>query len=583
VNITRDIAVLFEKGIAHLDAGQYAAAADIFSQVLARVPAFSPGHNALGLARAGLGRTAEALASYDAAVRADPSSAAPLINRATLLRGMGRLDTALADLDKAVVLEPEDPAGHANRGSLLMEMSRPAAAIASFDRALALHPAFPYLPGFRLINKAYICDWSAIDDELAALAERIRRGEPVAAPWTLLALIDSPDLQRRAAESWMAVKCPPNNALGPVAKYPRHERIKVGYFCADFHRHPTGHLIAGLFERHHRSNFEIIAFSLRPVRDDDMHRRIVAAVDRFIDVQGRNDREIAALSRELEIDIAVDLNGLITNNRVGIFAHRAAPTQVNYLAYPGTMGAPYIDYILADDTVIPDPAFYTERVVRLPDCYQVNDAERQVADRRFTRAELGLPETGFVFCCFNNNFKITPRMFDVWMRILHGVDGSVLWLIEDNAAAAANLRREAERRGVDQTRLVFAPRMPQEDHLARQSAADLFLDTRPYNAHTTGSDALWAGVPLLTCPGESFASRVAASLLQTMGLPELIAATLADYEVLAISLGKDRGRLEAIKQKLQRNRASSPLFDLARFTLNIEAAYTGMVEGVRAS
>ncbi len=578
MNITRDIAVLFEKGIAALNVGQYAPAAEIFTQVLARVPAFAPGHNALGLALAGLGRTADALASYDAAARADPSFAAPYINGATLVRDLGRLDAALASLDKAVALEPGDPAGHGNRGSLLMEMGRPAAAVASFDRALALNPAFPYAPGLRLINKAYTCDWSAIDQELADLADKIGRGEPVAPPWTLLALIDSPELQRKAAEAWVAAKFPTNTDLGPVAKYPNHERIKVGYYCADFHRHPTGHLIAGLFERHDRSKFEVIAFSLRPVRDDDMHKRIVAAVDRFIDVRDRSDKDVAALSRTLEIDIAVDLNGLITNNRMGIFSYRAAPIQVNYLAYPGTMGAPFMDYILADNTVIPDPAFYTERVVRLPDCYQVNDAQRQVADRRFTRAELGLPETGFVFCCFNNNFKITPRLFDVWMRILRAVDGSVLWLIEDSAAAAANLCREAEGRGIDRGRLVFAPRMPQEDHLARQTAADLFLDTLPYNAHTTGSDALWVGLPLLTCPGESFAARVAASLLQTMGLPELIAPTLVEYEALAITLAKDPGRLAETKWKLMHNRTSSPLFDLERFTRDIEAAYAPMYE-----
>jgi predicted O-linked N-acetylglucosamine transferase (SPINDLY family) len=578
VNITRDMALLFEEGIAAFKAGQYTPAADIFVRVLARMPAFAPGHNALGLALAGLGRTAEALASYEAAARADPSFAPPYINRATLLRNLGDLDAALANLDKAVALQPEDPTGHSNRGSLLTEMGQPTAAVASFDRTLALNPAYPYVPGLRLINKAYICDWSAIDEELAELEARIRRGEPVALPWTLLALIDSPQLQRKAAEAWEAAKFPQNGTLGPVAKYPRHERIKVGYYCADFHRHPTGHLIAGLFERHHRSKFEVIAFSLRPVRDDDMHRRIAAAVDRFIDVRDRSDRDVAVLSRALEIDIAVDLNGLISSNRAGIFTHRAAPIQVNYLAYPGTMGAPYIDYIIADKTVIPDPAFYTERVVWLPDCYQVNDAERQVSDRSFTRTELGLPETGFVFCCFNNNFKITPRMFDIWMRILRSVDGSVLWLIEDNAPAAANLRREAERRGVDEARLVFAPRMPQEEHLARQTAADLFLDTLPYNAHTTGSDALWVGLPLLTCPGESFAARVAASLLRTMGMTELIAPTLADYEALAINLAKDRRRLEEIKQNLMLNRKTSPLFDLERFTLNIEAAYSRMLE-----
>jgi len=564
VRITRDIAALFETGIAALNAGEYVRAAEVFARVLARAPAFAPGHNALGLARAALGRGAEALASYDTAARADASSAAPYINRATLLRDMGRAEDALADLDKAVALEPDNAACHGNRGSLLMEMNRPAAAVVSFDRALALNPSFPYAPGLRLINKAYICDWASIDEEVAALKAKIERGEPASPPWPLLALIDSPQMLRKGAEAWAAARLPANNALGPLAKYPRRERIKIGYYCADFHRHPTGHLIAGLFERHHRGTFEIIGFSLRAVRDDDMHRRIAAGVDRFIDVRDRSDKDVAALSRALEIDIAVDLNGLITNNRAGIFAHRAAPIQVNYLAYPCTMGAPYIDYILADATIIPDAAFYTERVVRLPDCYQVNDAQRQVSARKFTRTELGLPEAGFVFCCFNNNFKITPRMFDVWMRILRAVDGSVLWLIEDSAAAAANLRKEAESRGVDGARLVFAPRMPQEDHLARQTAADLFLDTSPYNAHTTCSDALWVGLPLLTCPGESFASRVAASQLRTLGVPELIASSLAAYETLAIAMAGDRARLARIKQKVIEARASSPLFDLER-------------------
>jgi predicted O-linked N-acetylglucosamine transferase (SPINDLY family) len=464
-----------------------------------------------------------------------------------------------------------------------MEMGQPAGAVQSFDRALALDPSFPYARGLRLINKAYICDWTAINDEIADLDVRLRRGEPVAPPWTLLPLIDSPGLQRQAAEAWVAAKFPANGVLGPITRRSRHERIKIGYYCADFHRHPTGHLIAGLFERHHRSTFEVFAFSLRSVRDDDMHRRIMEGVDQFLDVRDRSDKDIAALSRALEIDIAVDLNGLITNNRVGIFAHRAAPVQVNYLAYPCTMGAPYIDYIIADNTVVPDAAFYTERVVRLPDCYQVNDARREVGERQFTRAQLGLPEKGFVFCCFNNNFKITPQVFDVWMRILRAVGGSVLWLIEDNAAAAANLWREAERRGIDRTRLVFAPRMPQEDHLARQAAADLFLDTLPYNAHTTCSDALWVGLPVLTCPGESFAARVAASQLRTMDLPELIAPNLAAYEALAISLAANRGRLDEIRRKLARNRISSPLFDLERFTLNIEAAYKRMYEDNRAS
>ncbi|MBX7199407.1 MAG: tetratricopeptide repeat protein [Rhodospirillaceae bacterium] len=578
MNITRDMAALFEQGAAAFTAGHYAQAVEILNAVLARAPGFAPGHNLLGLALAGLGCIPEALSRYEAALRIDPSFAAPYINRATLWRDLGDPRAALADLDKAVALDPDDPTGHANRGSLLTEMGQPAAAIASLDRARALAPDYPYVAGLRMINKAYVCDWNGIEEDLAELTAKIQGGAPAAQPWALLALIDSPALQRVAAQAWQAVKAPENRSLGPVAKYPRHERIRLGYYCADFHRHPTGHLIAGLFERHHRGAFEVIAFSLRPVRDDDMHRRIVAGVDRFIDVAGRSDKEIAALSRELEIDIAIDLNGLIANNRVGVFAHRAAPAQVSYLAYPGTMGAPYMDYLIADDTVISDPAFYTERVIALPDCYQVNDAERPVSDRRFTRAELGLPAAGVVFCCFNNNFKITPRMFDIWMRILRAVDGSVLWLIEDSAAAAANLRREAARRGIAEGRLVFAPRMPQEEHLARQALADLFLDTLPYNAHTTGSDALWVGLPVITHAGKSFAARVGASLLKAMDLPELIAPTLADYEALAIGLAKDPVRLAEIRRKVMLHRTASRLFDLDRFTVNIEAAYTHIVK-----
>jgi predicted O-linked N-acetylglucosamine transferase (SPINDLY family) len=301
-------------------------------------------------------------------------------------------------------------------------------------------------------------------------------------------------------------------------------------------------------------------------------------------VRTRTDREIAALSREMEIDIAIDLKGFTLENRIGVFAHRAAPIQVNYLGYPGTMGTPYMDYIIADDTVIPEAArpFYTEKVVNLPGSYQVNDRKRKASTRVFTRAELGLPETGFVFCCFNNSFKISPAVFEIWTRIAKAVEGSVLWLIEDNPTAVANLRRYAQAFGLDPKRLVFAPRIAPDDHLARHAFADLFLDTLPYNAHTTASDALWVGVPLITCPGESFPARVAASLLNAVGLPELIVPTLTDYEALAIALAQDPARLRDLKQKLIANRATAPLFDTDAFTRNIEAAYRHMFENHHA-
>ena len=571
---------LFRRGYALFELSGFEAAADSFARTLARSPNFAPAHNGLGLALAMLGRPAAALESYNAAIRVEPNFASPYINRSIVLRDLGRLDDALASLNRAIVLAPDNANAHGNRGTVLTELKQPAAAVVSLDRALQLNPGLPFLAGIRMLNKMQICDWTAFDRELADLVVRLERGEPASPSWPLLGLTDSAQLQRKAAESWTAAKCPEIPALGPLAKYQRHDRIKLGYYSADFHRHATAYLIAELFERHDRAKFELIAFSFGPATGDDMQKRLMAACDRFIDVSARTDRDVAVMSRELEIDIAVDLKGFSVGNRVGIFAHRAAPIQVNYLGYPCTMGASYIDYIIADETIIPDAArqFYTEKVAALPNSYQVNDRQRKISDRVFTRAELELPDKGFVFCSFNNNYKITPEIFDVWMRILKAIPGSVLWLIEDNPAAAANLRREATRRNVDTGRLVFAGRIAPEDHLARQRAADLFLDTLPYNAHTTASDALWVGLPVVTFPGGSFTSRVAASLLRAIDMAELIVPTLEEYEALAVTLASDPTRLRGIKQKLERNRLSSPLFDTERFARNIEAAYTRMFD-----
>jgi predicted O-linked N-acetylglucosamine transferase (SPINDLY family) len=318
--------------------------------------------------------------------------------------------------------------------------------------------------------------------------------------------------------------------------------------------------------------------------NDEMSQRLAASLDQFIDVRGMSDREVAKLSREMGIDIAVDLNGFIEYSRTGIFAERAAPIQVNYLGYPGTMGADYIDYIIADKTIIPEKsqAYYTEKVVYLPNSYQVNDSKRKISERRFTKQEVGLPDNAFVFCCFNNNYKILPATFDSWIRILKAVNGSRLWLPENNSTAVWNLRREAEARGVEGDRLVFAKRLLLDEHLARHRLADLFIDTLPYSAHTTASDALWAGLPVLTCMGESFASRVAGSLLNAIDLSELITSTPEDYEAKAIELAMHPETLNALKAKLERNRLTTPLFDGKLFGKHIEAAYEAMYERYRA-
>jgi predicted O-linked N-acetylglucosamine transferase (SPINDLY family) len=359
-----------------------------------------------------------------------------------------------------------------------------------------------------------------------------------------------------------------------------HDRIRIAYLSADLHDHATAHLMAGLFEMHDKSRFETTAVSFGPDDRSDLRRRLKNSFEHFLDVRADSDQAVAELVRQREIDIAVDLKGFSQNARPGIFARRAAPVQVNYLGYPGNLGADYFDYIIADETIIPDDRrqFYSEQVVWLPDSYQANDSQRQIAATTPTREQCGLPGTGFVFCCFNNTIKIMPEMFDIWMRLLTDVDGSVLWLIDGNATASANLRREAERRGVSAARLIFAPRVALAEHLARHRNADLFLDIVPCNAHTTASDALWAGVPVLTYLGGTFAGRVAASLLKAAGLPELVATSLEQYEAMALALARDPGRLASIKEKLARNRGTCPLFNTRRFTRHIEAAYVTMWE-----
>jgi predicted O-linked N-acetylglucosamine transferase (SPINDLY family) len=338
--------------------------------------------------------------------------------------------------------------------------------------------------------------------------------------------------------------------------------------------------MAELFERHDKTQFEVFAFSFGPDIQDEMRARLVSAFDHFIDVRQESDKRVAQLSRELGIDIAIDLKGYTTGARPRIFSYRVAPIQASYLGYPGTLGASYIDYLIADPILTPaeSQAYYSEKIAYLPNSYQVNDRKRAISSRRFTKQELGLPEEGFVFCCFNNNFKITPDMLDTWVRILNAVEGSVLWLFEDNAAAGRNLRKHAALKGLDASRLVFAPRMNLPEHLARHEAADLFLDTIPCNAHTTASDALWAGLPVLTCTGEAFASRVAASLLHAIKLPELVTTNIKDYEDLAIELAHNPIKLKQLKDKLAANRLTTPLFDTELFASNLESCYALMLE-----
>lgn len=521
-----------------------------------------------------------AVASYVKAIQLKPGCADFYNNLGNALRGLNRLDEAVLAYSQAAQLNPEYAEACHNRGIVLQAMARHEEAVVSLEMARRIKPSYDYISGVILFGKMKLCDWAGYDEAIATLEEQILQGRKVASPFTVTVLMDSSRLQKKAAETYANDKYPLNSSLGAIPVRSPSERIKVGYYSADFHNHATTWLIAELFERHDRSRFELFAFSFGPDRQDEMRRRITDAFDHFIDVRNQSDEEVARLSRSLSIDIAVDLKGFTHDERMGVFSYRAAPVQVSYLGYPGTTGTEYIDYLIADRILVPEASQsgYSEKIVYLPDSYQVNDRKRVIAQRQFTRAEVGLPEQGFVFCCFNNSYKITPKVFDSWVRILNAIPMSVLWLYEDNPTAVHNLRQQAVIRGLDPSRLVFAQKMELPEHLARHRLADLFLDSLPCNAHTTASDALWAGLPVLTCKGESFASRVAASLLTAMHLPDLITETVEQYEGLAIKLASHPEQLQHIKVKLKQNRLTTSLFDTERYTKNLESAFIQMVD-----
>lgn len=541
-------------------------------------------YNNLALALTEMGRAAEAAEHLHKALRLSPAYADGWHNLAEALCRLGRREEALSAYDRALSHRPDIVRAHVGRGQLLMQQRRPAEALASFEQAMRLDPGFPWLRGNWLGARLYACEWANFDEELRRLAAEVEAGRQATAPLTALSLLDSPLLQRRSAELW-APPSAAHNAPARVAPPASGGRIRIGYFSADLRTHPVAALTAGMFEHHDRTRFEVFAFSFGPDSADEMRTRLQGAFEHFLDVADRSDETIATLARSLGIDIAVDLQGFTEHQRPGIFAQRAAPLQALLLGYAGTMGAPYIDYLIADRVVVPEQSRrdYAEKIVWLPHSFQPNDRSRRIAERAFSRAELGLPETGFVFCCFNTIYKIQPAVFGSWMRVLQQVPGSVLWLAQAGGRAEANLRAEAQRCGVDPARLIFALKMPRiEDHLARYRAADLFLDTLPYGAHATASDALWAGLPLLTICGRTFATRVGASVLTALGLEELITTSLPEYERLAVALATERPRLESLKARLIAARLTTPLFDTEAYTRSVEAAYEAMLERARS-
>jgi protein O-GlcNAc transferase len=572
----RDAVISYNRGNELLALGRRPDAIAAFERAARLNPRLMHAWYNLGTTLMELHRHEEAVASFDRALALDPAMTAAHNNRGAALLVLGRPAEAAAALERALRLQPHHPGALENLGSAQMDLGRLEEAMATFRKLLAVAPDRPDVVGRLLEPLVRCCAWS---DEYFSLRARVAElaalGLPAQFPFPFLSTSDSPAVQLSCARRCAADKFPPlAEPLWKGVTY-AHPRIRVAYLSADFHTHATAFLTAELFERHGREGFEWTGVSFGPDDGSPMRRRLEQAFDSFLDVRDLGDRDVARLLIEREIDIAVDLKGYTAGRRLGIFAHRVAPVQVNYLGYPGTLGAPYIDYIVADPQVLPGEHFqhYIEKVVHLPGCYQPNGSGRLPAGAAPTRPELGLPERAFVFCCFNASYKIAPEIFDIWMRLLRAVPGSVLWLLDDNRFATSNLRAHSARLGIDPARLVFAPRLELPEHLARQRAADLFVDTLPYNAHTTASDALWAGLPVLTCQGQTFAGRVGASLLHAAGLPELITRNLQEYESLAIALAADHERLSALGARLAAQRDTCALFDVERYARSLEAAY----------
>ena len=578
-----DAVAYFSRGHVLKQLKHFEAAVTSFDKAITLNPDYSDAYSSRGIALQALKQLNAALVSYDQAIALKPDHVEAHFNRGNALLELKQLDAAVASYDKSITLKPDLAQAYSNRGLALQELKKLSAAVSSYDKALALKPDHAYLLGMKQHAQMCLCDWRDFDKAVSQLRHKIQNNEKVSPSFPVLALPISMADQRKAAEIWILDKHPYNPKLGPIPKKVREPKIRIGYYSAEFRFHPVSLLTIGLFEQHDKSKFELIAFSYGPEIKDEMRSRIASAFDTFLDVRAKSDEDVALLSRSMGIDIAIDLSGLTQDGRTGIFSYRASPIQLSYIGYLGTMGADYYDYLIADRTIIPveSQAHYCEKIVYLPS-YQVNDSKQDIPISTISRQALNLPSSGFVYCCFNANYKITPFTFDGWMRILKAVPGSVLLLYTDIQSALENLKLEAAKRGVSGERLIFGGMLNRREYLARCKSADLFLDTLPYNAGATASDALWAGLPVLTCMGESFSSRVAASLLNAIDLPELVTQTQAEYEALAIELATSPTKLKRIKEKLEKNRLISPLFDTQFFAKNIEMAYTKMYERYQA-
>jgi predicted O-linked N-acetylglucosamine transferase (SPINDLY family) len=537
-----------------------------------------------GVALNDLKRHEEALASYERSIELKPDYAEAWSNRGVALNDLKRHEEALASYNKSIELKPDYAEAWSNRGVALNDLKRHEEALTSYERAIELEPDIDFILGTLVHTQMKICDWTDLEQRRQALERKLLGGSKASDPFAVLGLFDNPKLQKRCAEIYAQEKYSLKGRLGVLAQKPKRDKIRIGYFSMDFKDHPVSHLIAELFELHDRNKFEIYGFSFGVNSQDPMRQRVEKAFDKFLDVKHLSDLGIARLSREHEIDIAIDLGGYTQDSRPQVFAERVAPIQINYLGFPGTWGSDCMDYFIGDKVTIPDQKLecFSERIIFLPNSFQVNPSDRPIASSKPSRQDYGLSNDSFVLCCFNNSWKITPEVFGQWIQILQKAPNSVLWLYADSLSAEKNLRLEAIKRDITVDRVIFAKRVHRDTYLAQFQHADLFLDTLPYNAGTTASDALWAGLPVLTHIGKSFASRMAASLLTNIRVPELITHSKEEYCSLAVELASNPEKLTAIKTKLAQNRLTTPLFNTELSARHIEAAYLAAYDRYQA-
>jgi len=567
----------FGRGSVLLESGKPKEAIASFDRALAIDRNYALAFSNKGAALLELRRFSEALLNLDECLRIEPSFATAHLNKARALYELRQFGSALASVETATTLAPNVAMGWAVRSDICQELRRFDEAIECTRKALSLSPSNKGWRDDLVERKLWICEWSSYQIDLDALRNEIRSGLSVE-PSLCVALPFSAAEQFAAAQARVKAKLPRRRSVSRERPSSRQGRIRIAYLSGEMQNHATANLFVGVLERHDRSRFEITVLNDAARDHSPIQKRVIDAVESFVDVYEFDDDRLIELISEREIDILVNLDASSDRIRDAVYLRRPAPLQVNYLAWPGTAAAPSCDYFIADPIVIPPDSrqWFAEKIAYLPDCYQPNDSKREIAARSISRREAGLPDGAFVFCCFNLNFKLNPDTFDEWSRILSATPGSVLWLIQDSATAIGNLKREAEARGVDPARLTFAKKIPMPEHLSRHRLADLFLDSWPYGAHTTGSDALWMGLPVLTRVGETFASRVASSLLTAVGLPELIAPSREAYVATAIDLATNPDRLRALKEKLERNRATAPLFDAELYTRRLDAAFEAM-------